>query len=58
MDSPSVRAILSRFGGNRIQAADYCERIAYVYPHLTVEYREYRNELLKSEEEKHAAVGA
>ena len=44
--SISARAILGRFNGSVTQAVDYCERIAYAYGYLAVEYRSYREEIL------------
>lgn len=41
--TPSVKAILAKFGGDRTKAIDYCETMAYTYAHLRSEYRQYRD---------------
>jgi hypothetical protein len=43
--SPSLLAVLSRFKGDRIAAAIYCEEMALNYPALSLEYWQYKREL-------------
>jgi hypothetical protein len=50
--TPSLAAVLARFNGNVSEALEYCERIAYAHPQLTVEYRVYREALIERMVEK------
>jgi len=36
--TPTIKAILARFGGNRGAAMDYAIAVARAYPHLATEY--------------------
>lgn len=50
--NPSTLAVLARFNGNVNEALEYCERMAYAHPRLTVEYRVYREALIERMVEK------
>ena len=41
--TPTIKAILARFNGNRTKAAQYCSDIAWTYPHLCREYMALRD---------------
>ena len=43
--TPSIKAILARFQGNKKKAIEYCAEVAKQYPHLDVEYRTYLDTL-------------
>ena len=36
--TPTIQAVLARFGGNRGAAMDYVISVARAYPHLATEY--------------------
>jgi len=36
--TPTIKAIIARFEGQRLMAIDYCLSIADTYPHLRFEY--------------------
>ena len=43
--TPSIKAILARFQGNKKKAIEYCAEVAKQYPHLDVEYRTHLDTL-------------
>lgn len=53
--TPTLKAILARFGGDRDAAIDYCYLMIDTYPQLRVEYSTVVD-LLTGHEEKAKAV--